>query len=437
VIKIEKHELFDKSVEDALARDRMIKQRRLPDPPPVSAFRRLLNNPLFYLPLAAAIGVFVAWEIMPFQDMDVVGGQVMVVNRHPFIWENGPEITVDTTAFLVGTSGTKLLPGAHGEKAYHSVDDIAEGDYVEVSGAEVGDQRVATAIRPATRAQAMKTGARMRTSTVLIFLFFPIVALFLAFSLLLAEGVSSRNWSRMIERALLGTVLATVFATIALIIPGGIFMVVATNVTKYDSGGAAGLSAGHFITYEVCRSLAWSGLGAGLGVGLNLIRSTKAQLRNSVLGGTLGGAFGGALFDPINRFASSSPFTPANVERLFGVLALGVSIAVFVALVERLAREAWVRVRTGPLAGKAFVLYKTPTRVGSSPDCDIYLFKDAEIDGTHAAIHRVGVAYEIEDLGSRMGTDVAGQKIRRRRLASGDQITIGGTVLEFEERAKK
>jgi pSer/pThr/pTyr-binding forkhead associated (FHA) protein len=110
---------------------------------------------------------------------------------------------------------------------------------------------------------------------------------------------------------------------------------------------------------------------------------------------------------------------------------------VFVALVERLAREAWLRVRTGPLAGKSFVLYRSPTRLGSSPDCDIYLFKDAEIDPSHAQIHRVGTAYEVEDLGSRTGTTVGSAKIRRRRLASGDQITVGSTILEFEERQKR
>jgi pSer/pThr/pTyr-binding forkhead associated (FHA) protein len=96
-----------------------------------------------------------------------------------------------------------------------------------------------------------------------------------------------------------------------------------------------------------------------------------------------------------------------------------------------------LRVRTGPLAGKSFVFYKTPTVIGSSPDADIYLFKDAQVDATHASVHRVGNIYEIEDLGSRAGTEVGGQAIRRRRLASGDQITLGNTVLEFEERQSR
>ena len=107
------------------------------------------------------------------------------------------------------------------------------------------------------------------------------------------------------------------------------------------------------------------------------------------------------------------------------------------ALVERLARDAWLRVRTGPLAGKSFILYKTPTLIGNAPSSDVYLYKDADIDPTHAAVHRVGTTYEIEDMGSRMGTAVGGTKVRRKRLVSGDQITIGSTIVDFEERQKR
>jgi hypothetical protein len=186
------------------------------------------------------------------------------------------------------------------------------------------------------------------------------------------------------------------------------------------------------------RSVAWACIAAALGVGMNLVRSTKVQLRNSVVGGALGGALGGMFFDPIDRFFSDeSHFTGEGASRLVGLLAVGVCVGLFVALAEQLAREAWVRVRTGPLAGKSFVLYRTPTIVGSAPAAEIYLFKDAEIVPRHAAIHRVGNRYEIEDLGGRAGVKVGGRAVRRHRLASGEQIVLGATVLEFEERAKK
>jgi hypothetical protein len=243
----------------------------------------------------------------------------------------------------------------------------------------------------------------------------------------------------MMERASLGTLLTIVFAFLGMI-PAAVAMFIGEFFLSLEEGVFVSIeefSGVTFVVYAACRSLAWACIGAALGVGMNIARSTKVQLRNSVLGGALGGALGGVFFDPIDRFfTSDSFFAGAASSRLVGMIAVGVSVGVFVALVDRLAREAWVLVRTGPLAGKSFVLYKTPTLVGSAPQADIYLFKDADIDASHAAIHRVGNAYEIEDTSRRTGLKVGGQPVRRRRLASGDQIVLGATVLQFEERAK-
>jgi hypothetical protein len=199
---------------------------------------------------------------------------------------------------------------------------------------------------------------------------------------------------------------------------------------------AKDIGALSFIIVTACRSAAWACIGAAAGRGMNLVRSTREQRRNTMIGGAMGGAFGGMFFDPIDRFFVSV-YSDGALSRLIGLLVVGLSIGVFVALVERLARDAWLRVRTGPLAGKSFILYKTPTIIGSSPGSDVYLYKDAEIDQSHASIHRVGTLYEIEDMGSRMGTTVGGGRIRRHRLISGDQIVIGSTILDFEERQRR
>ena len=147
---------------------------------------------------------------------------------------------------------------------------------------------------------------------------------------------------------------------------------------------------------------------------------------------------GGLIFGILERVVgSNSFFQGADTSRFFGLISVGVCVGIFVALVDRLAREAWIKVRTGPIVGKAFVLYKSPTHIGSAPRADIYLFKDAGIDPDHAVIHRVGNKYEIEDLRSRGGTKVGRQDVRRHRPQSGDRIQLGSTILEFEERAGK
>jgi hypothetical protein len=443
-IRIDRQELFDPAVDKALARERQGRERIIADTPAVSPIRRLLLNSLVYLPFAAVLGAFVAWRLLDPQisDMPTVSGEIILVNAEPFDGRPGVvALTVGPNEVLVDTGRVNLEHGAAGEPAFASADSLKIGDRIEVTGLEQGQRLWATAIRPSASAEPR---GRVDKPAWPLVLLFPLTGCLIAFGLLFAEGLTTRNWIRMTERSLLGSFFAALFAGLALI-PAAFILVISrwvlahevslhpelVVVTVKEVGGVA------FLVFTVCRSAAWACVGAATGLGMNLVRSTRTQLRNSVIGGALGGALGGLFFDPIDRFFGSSMFAGSGASRLVGLLAVGLSIGIFVALVERLARDAWLRVRTGPLAGKSFILYKTPTVIGNAPQSDVYLYKDAEIDPSHASIHRVGTSYEIEDMGTRMGTSVAGNKIRRRRLMSGDQIVIGSTILDFEERQKR
>ncbi|HTR51255.1 MAG TPA: FHA domain-containing protein [Kofleriaceae bacterium] len=444
-IKIERAELFDPEVDKALARDHAQRERIVADAPPVSPVRRFLMNPLVYLPVAALLGALLAFRLLDpqIQDFPVVGGEVQLINAEPFDGAPGViAMTIGNHEVYVDTGRVQLDPGADGEPAFANVDAIKVGDKIEVVGDAEGGHLVAGAIRPTARSGSF--GATDKAWWPLV-LFFPLTAAFISLGLLLAEGFTTRNWLRMIERSIIGGFLSALFSLIAMIIPGGIVLLIGqhvlqseiahrTDAAMFTMQNVGGFT---FCVFAACRAAAWAGVGAAAGLGMNLVRSTKAQLRNSIIGGALGGAFGGVFFDPIDRWVRTSLYTTSSTSRLVGLIAVGLSIGIFVALVERLGREAWLRVRTGPLAGKSFILYKTPTVIGSSPSSDVYLFKDAEIDAAHATIHRVGVVYEIEDMASRMGTQVGGSRIRRRRLASGDQIILGSTILDFEERQKR
>jgi Ca-activated chloride channel family protein len=154
------------------------------------------------------------------------------------------------------------------------------------------------------------------------------------------------------------------------------------------------------------------------------------------MGGTVGGVLGGLMFDPINRFLFPA-VEEGSIMRFVGLCTVGLCVGIFVALSERLGRAGWVRVRTGPLRGKAFILYHNPTIIGSSPQANIYLYKDAKVAPQHAALHRVGSGYELVEVISDAPIAINEVPVRRRRLVSGDQITIGDTILDFEERARK
>jgi hypothetical protein len=443
-IRIERDELFDAAVDTALARERAGRERIVADPPPVSRLRRLLLDSMFYLPLAALIGALVTWGILEpnIQELAFAGGEISLVNSEPFDMPKGIlGVTVGNHEVLVDPSRVKFEAGARGEPALTSVDELKVGARVEVTGLALEHRMLAAVIRPT--ADPEPRGA-IDKSIWALFLLFPLTAALVACALLAAEGVTTRNWRRMIVRTLLGSFLAALFALLAFI-PAGLVLrfsnaVLEGEVTKHPDlilVTIRDVSAQSFIMFAALRSVAWACIGAATGFGMNLVRATRGQLRNSVIGGALGGALGGLFFDPIDRFFGASRFTDGATSRCVGLIAVGLSIGVFVALVERLAREAWLRVRTGPLAGKSFILYKTPSILGSAPDADVYLYKDADIDPSHVAIHRVGTVYEIEDLGTRTGTAVGGERVQRRRLASGDQIVIGSTILDFEERQKR
>jgi Ca-activated chloride channel family protein len=183
------------------------------------------------------------------------------------------------------------------------------------------------------------------------------------------------------------------------------------------------------LIFMMGRASAWAvaAIPAGLGQGFAL-RSRKIAL-NGLVGAVLGGLVGGLLFDPID-IALSSPES-ASLSRAVGFTVIGLMVGLFVSFVEQWTKTAWVMLRTGPLAGKQFILYHNPTVLGSTPKADIYLFKDAAIEPRHALIHNRGGRFEIEDCNTPDGTYVNGIPVRTQLLQSGDQIVIGKTVLEF------
>ena len=76
--------------------------------------------------------------------------------------------------------------------------------------------------------------------------------------------------------------------------------------------------------------------------------------------------------------------------------------------------------------------------VGRLDSCDVPLTWDTEVSRVHAVLERVGGEWTVADEGlSRNGSYVNGGRLRgRRRLADGDAITIGRTLLIFRAGAR-
>lgn len=95
------------------------------------------------------------------------------------------------------------------------------------------------------------------------------------------------------------------------------------------------------------------------------------------------------------------------------------------------APKAFLEVRNGGLAGLAYPLRPDePTLVGRSVDADLTLV-DEGVSREHALLVYEDGAYVIEDLQSTNGTIVNGRRVRSARLADGDEIRLGRTLLRF------
>jgi pSer/pThr/pTyr-binding forkhead associated (FHA) protein len=110
---------------------------------------------------------------------------------------------------------------------------------------------------------------------------------------------------------------------------------------------------------------------------------------------------------------------------------VGGLIALFIGIVDLLARSAWVRLVLGRNEGKEWVVDAPQTFIGRNERANIPLFGDPNIAPMHACITKQGHSYAISDGGSAVGTYVNGQRIQSSPLFHGAQIQIGSYALQF------
>ena len=178
------------------------------------------------------------------------------------------------------------------------------------------------------------------------------------------------------------------------------------------------------------RGLAWLlvGIAAGLTVGV-ASRSLK-RTGLCVGGGAVGGFLGGFIFD----------FMPTGLDwagQLLGITLTGLFVGLAMALLEQAARTQWIEIIAGGMAGKQFILYKTDINIGSSPQADITLIKDPTISSIHARVYAQGGRSYLESVDPSRPCSVGGRVETRIALEDLMDVTIGGTIIRFREKAGK
>jgi FtsH-binding integral membrane protein len=251
----------------------------------------------------------------------------------------------------------------------------------------------------------------------------PLIVTLMCVGFSIAESVVERST----RKALIRTGLALPLG----IVLGFLFMGVANIAYAIALGicSAAGIQSVHNPAVWIARGIAWMVLGAAGGVVYGILGQSMKKTGYGTLGGAIGAGIGGLIFDPIS-FATHGGAT----SRAVGFCLFGLATGVAMGLVESALKDRWLYVTAGPLAGKQFILYKPRTTIGSSQECDIYLFKDPDILPEHATLEVKGSRTHLAATGM---VYAAGQPVRGIRvLESGSVIQLGRYGFRYQEKQR-
>jgi hypothetical protein len=472
-IVITPDDLRDPRIDEVLDRERTFREvaARMQ---PVGGLRRFVFSSTFYLAIVGALGGFLGWAIWEpaYDDLARVSGQVSRImpddalsgckrcgilfladDKQPgrddcprcqnrvteSIWQGAFQL--EKLKIYVAPGKTWLAKDGR-RTAIGQVGDLAVGDRVLVLGESSENDPLTllgVEVRPLAAGEAgpgePDLAGRARANHFAGLLWFATVGGLIALMIGSVEGLLSLNVGQAVKNGLIGLGIGALGGGLG-ILPAGLLYGVAGDVTERLSGGPDGfggletMHGGALFAQIVARSLAWGVVGMALALGRGVATKSRRLIINGLIGGLVGGLFGGMLFDPIGKLFHSDT---GDLSRAVGFTSIGLFVGLCLGLVEQLSKEAWLLLRTGPLQGKQFVVHRNPTTIGSVGSCEIFLFKDPAVGAEHARLHRVGRAFEIEDLGAG-GTLVNGDRVTRRILRDGDLITIGTTELEYRSR---
>ncbi len=271
-------------------------------------------------------------------------------------------------------------------------------------------------------------------STAAGLLLFPLVAGLIGLAIGTIDGLICRLARRALLGGLVGLLVGFIGGFVMAMVAGLVYSPLNELALRMGSPMTSGLTPFGMFIQITGRGLAWALAGTAMGLGQGIVLRSGRLLLYGLLGGLIGGLLGGLLFDPIDLLILGPDKPSAAISRVVGLLVIGGCVGAGIGIVELLARDAWLRMVKGPLAGKEFLLFKDMMRIGSSPRADIYLFNDAQVADFHAAIRSAGNECELESLDAGNPAYVNNQSVRSVRLRHGDQVSIGQTHFVFERR---
>ncbi len=180
----------------------------------------------------------------------------------------------------------------------------------------------------------------------------------------------------------------------------------------------------------LARLIGWTLMGMMLGVGVGLSTLSLRNVLKGATGGWVGGFVGGLLFDLIGSISQSG-----LPSRFITLSAIGLSIGLFIGLVQELTKAAWLAVDAGRLRGRQYRIEGATATIGRAEENPIGLFGDSGVQPRHAVITKQGANFTIRNLAVQEGTFVNGNRIETVELRDGDRIKISNYEMSFHSRA--
>ncbi|HEX8325572.1 MAG TPA: FHA domain-containing protein [Tepidisphaeraceae bacterium] len=251
-------------------------------------------------------------------------------------------------------------------------------------------------------------------------LFYGISGVTIAVMLAAADSIIERNINGAIIYGSVGAVVGLVGGTVVALLVNRIEqqMMPTQEVAAFDK---------RLLTHAIC----WGLLGLFLAAAPGIVLRNSKRLLIGMIGGLIGGVIGGLLFAPVEEYSGNQ-----HLSRLVAIVCVGLVAGLASGVIENAVKSGWLKVESGLIAGKQFVLYRNPTFIGSHPMSHIYLFNDNHVGRRHACVHVLKNGFELENLPLGTPTYVNDRAVLRQRLHNGDKIRVGGTTFFFQERNK-
>jgi hypothetical protein len=234
------------------------------------------------------------------------------------------------------------------------------------------------------------------------------------------EGITSRIKSRIPNGMLLGALIGCL---------GGVVGVLVGQAALWISGELFMRSYGNFqwVVLPISRAIGWGVLGVFVGASEGVRAMSSKKITVGVLGGLLGGLAGGAVLE-----YSRLLFPSLALSRLLGLVVLGLAIGFFYGLIEQGLSSGVMRILTGELKGKEFLINQGRMRIGRSKRNEIALPSYQDLADFQAQVRvKKGETYLV-NLESKLAVLVNEEKIQEHKLKLGDVIKIGSAKIFYK-----